>query len=171
MKKFFQISLLFIALFILAGVHSADAQNIAVVDTEALLKASPEMKRANSQLEATRKQYANRLEAKQQKFNTRYTQIMDLASKQQLTQQQELAFQKELQTLQTDIANSQSQFEKDLLAQEEKIIQPIFNKLKAEITTVAKSKGYRYVFNINSMIYYPPADNITGLVKKKLGYP
>lgn len=170
MKKFFQISLLLTALFVFAGISQVDAQKIAVVDTEALLKASPEMKRANSQLEAMRKQYQKRLEAKQQKFNTRYTQIMDLASKQKLTQQQELSFQQELQTLQNDLVQSQTQFEKDLLKQEEKIIQPIFNKLKENITNVAKTKGYRYVFNKNSMIYYPPADDITGVVKAKLGY-
>ncbi len=170
MKKFFQIGLLLTALFIFAGVGQVDAQKIAVVDTEALLKSSPEMKRANSQLEGMRKQYQKRLETKQQKFNSRYSQIMDLAQKQQLTQQQELSFQKELQTLQADLTKSQSQFEKDLLKQEEKIIQPIFNKLKVNITNVAKAKGYSYVFNINSMIYFPPADNITNTVKVKLGY-
>ena len=140
MKKFFQISLLLTALFIFAGVGQVEAQKIAVVDTEALLLASPEMKRANSQLESMRKQYQKRLETKQQKFNSRYTQIMDLAQKQKLTQQQELSFQKELQTLQADLAKSQAQFEKDLLKQEEKIIKPIFNKLKGNITTVLNQK-------------------------------
>lgn len=170
MKHFFQVSLLLTALFIFAGASQVNAQKIAVVDTEALLAASPEMKRANSQLEAMRKQYQKRLEAKQQKFNSRYTQIMDLASKQKLTQQQELAFQKELQTLQADLAKSQNQFEKDLLKQEEKIITPIFNKLKVNITNVAKAAGYRYVFNKNSMIYFPPGDDITNTIKTKLGY-
>lgn len=170
MKKFFQISLLLTSLFIFSSVMQVNAQKIAVVDTDALLLASPEMKRAKSQLATTQKQFQSRLAVKEQKFQKRYGEIMELASKQQLTQQQELTFQNELKALQTDLATAQSQMEKDLLKKEEDYIKPIFDKLKANITAVAKAKGYRYVFNKDSMIYYPPSDDITTLVKQKLGY-
>ncbi|MBL0145205.1 MAG: OmpH family outer membrane protein [Chitinophagaceae bacterium] len=36
------------------------------------------------------------------------------------------------------------------------------------IKAVAKEAGYAYVLDVNSLIVAPPADDIIGLVKKKL---
>jgi len=48
---------------------------------------------------------------------------------------------------------------------------PIFDKVRAAITTVAKEKGYNYVMDTSQidLIVSPPADDMMAAVKLKLG--
>jgi outer membrane protein len=95
---------------------------------------------------------------------------MQQAQSGQLSEAQQQSIAKELQAMQAKIAQSEQKMQGDLLKKEEEYIKPILDKLKVNITAVAKSKGYSYVFNKNSMIYFPPSDDITQRVKTKLGY-
>ncbi len=171
MKKVFQISLLVAALMAATAFsNEVVAQKIAVVDTEAILAASPQVKRAKSQLEALQKQYQKRLQAKYDKMQKRYADGVKAAQEKTLSKAQEAQLMQELQVLQDDITKSERSMQKTLYDKEQQLIEPILKKVRSTITEVAKSKGYRYVFNKNSMIYYPPGDDITKLVKAKLGY-
>ncbi|MGB0862963.1 MAG: OmpH family outer membrane protein [Saprospiraceae bacterium] len=171
MKHLFQISLLVLTLFAVSSVNNtATAQKIAVVDTEALLAASPEVRRANSQLQALKGQFEKRLKVQYDKMQKKYSTAMQQAQAGQLSEAQQQAVAKDLQAMQANIAKSEQKMQGDLIKKEEDYIKPILEKLKKNITAVAKTKGYSYVFNKNSMIYFPPSDDITNLVKKKLGY-
>ena len=171
MKHLFQISLLVLVLFAVSSVNNqVIAQKIAVVDTEALLAASPEVRRANSQLQALKKQFEKRLKVQYDRMQKKYSTAMQQAQAGQLSEAQQQNIAKELQAMQAKIAQSEQKMQGDLLKKEEEFIKPILDKLKVNITAVAKKKGYRYVFNKNSMIYFPPSDDITNLVKTKLGY-
>ena len=87
-----------------------------------------------------------------------------------MSKAEEAQISEELQKMQQDIMKSESKMQQDLLKKEEEYIKPILENLKKTITSVAKAKGYRYVYNKNAMIYYPPSDDITSAVKAKLGY-
>ncbi len=171
MKKVFQLGLLVAALFVMSGIgNDVVAQKIAVVDTEKILAASPEVKRANTQLQTLKKQFEKRLESKYKTFEAKYQKGLEQAKAGTLTKNAEVALQKELQRLEKGIAASQKKMQTDLLKKEEQYLKPILEKVRKTITAIAKKKGYRYVFNKNSMIYFPPADDITGAVKASLGY-
>lgn len=171
MKKILQIGLLVATMIAVSAFNNdVEAQKIAVVDSEALLAASPQMKRAKSQLEALQKQYTKRLETKYQKMQKKYADGVKSAQEGKLTKPQENALMQQIQKMQDDIAKSERSMQKQLLNKEKQLVDPIFKKIKNTITQVAKAKGYRYVFNKNSMIYYPPGDDITKAVKAKLGY-
>lgn len=174
MKKLiqgFQIGLLVTAFFAMTGfTNQAVAQKIAVVDTEAILAASPEVKRANSQLQALKKQFEKRLETKYKQFEAKYSNGLKQAQAGTLNKDAELKLQQELQAIEKDIVASQQKMQEDLIKKEEQYIKPILKKVRTTITAVAKAKGYSYVFNKNAMIYHPPADDITNAVKAKLGY-
>ena len=171
MKRIFQLSLLVGLLFTTTAFNNnLTAQKIAVVDTEALLASSPEMKRANSQLQALKKQFEKRLQGQYERMQTKYSAALQKAQAGTLTKAEEASISQELQKMQEDIAKAEGKMQQDLLKKEEEYIKPILEKIRKNITAVAKSKGFSYVFNKNAMIYHPPGDDITSLVKAKLGY-
>jgi outer membrane protein len=46
---------------------------------------------------------------------------------------------------------------------------PIQRKLQGAIQDVAKENGYTYIFPREALLVMPPADDISSLVRKKLG--
>lgn len=168
MKQLLKISLL--ALVMMSASLATQAQKIAVVDTDALLAASPEVKRANSQLSALKKQFEKRLQGKYEAMQNKYASAMQRAQAGTLSKNDETTISAELQKMQEDIAKSEQQMQSDLLKKEEEYLKPILEKLRANIKSVAKAKGFDYVVNINSMISFPDSSDITAAVKAKLGY-
>ncbi len=79
--------------------------------------------------------------------------------------------ERELMDIQTRLENFRNQAEEDLQAKELELSKPIIDKARAAIRDIAKENGYTFILNnTESMILYAePTDDITPLVKKKLG--
>ena len=78
---------------------------------------------------------------------------------------------KEITNLEERIGEFQQSAQKDLQAQEEKLLRPIIDKAKKAIEDVAKENGFTYIFDsgVGVLLYQKDSDNIMPLVKKKLG--
>jgi len=79
--------------------------------------------------------------------------------------------EKELVDLETRIQTFQQQADVDLQNKQMELLQPILDKAKNAINTVAKENGYTYILDVGTgaFLYYEKGDNIMPLVKAKLG--
>ena len=79
--------------------------------------------------------------------------------------------EREIQDLQTRIETFNQQAQQDLADKENELTAPVIEKAKKAVEAVAKENGYTYVFNSSQgmLLYAEPSDDITPLVKKKLG--
>lgn len=79
--------------------------------------------------------------------------------------------EKELADLETRIQTFQQQADTDLQNKQVELLQPLLDKAKNAINTVAKENGYTYIFDVGTgaFLFYDKGDNILPLVKAKLG--
>ena len=75
---------------------------------------------------------------------------------------------KDLATYSYQINNWQSISQQAIQAKQNALLDPIYKKIYDAINTVAKEKGYTYVFNQESLLVAPPGDNLIPLVAEKL---
>ena len=75
-----------------------------------------------------------------------------------------------IMSLQSRLQNFQQQAEIDLQNREAALLEPITNKIKDAISTVAAEQGFTYVYDKSTLLYTSPdATDITADVKAKLG--
>lgn len=79
--------------------------------------------------------------------------------------------EKEMSDLNERIQAFNAQAQQDLAAKETELTTPLIEKARKAITDVAKEHGYAYVFNSAEglLLYAQDSDDVTALVKKKLG--
>jgi outer membrane protein len=75
----------------------------------------------------------------------------------------------DLQNRLTALSGKEQQNNNALAIEKERVTNPIREKLVKAIQDVAKENGYSHVAYKDQMIVFPAADDITALVKKKLG--
>lgn len=158
---------------IVAGVialsfFNASAQNkIGYINTDALVKLMPEADKANTELQ----EYQTSLE---QQGNDMLADL-DEKGKQFAKDSAKLsASMKEIKRGELvqlyQKAQSWNQQAQEMYQQKmQEKVEPIHAKALEAIKSVAKSNGYTYILDINSVIVGPPGDDILELVKKNLG--
>ncbi len=152
---------------------SLNAQKFGYVDSGALLEGMPEVKEAESNLEALGKQLQAKGEKMMQDFQLKYQDLQkrvqagDITPKAQETE--EIALQEE----RSKIVQYDQDMQQQLGAKREALLTPILEKVKVAIDDVAKANGYTYVFDgspgVGVILYADESTNITSLVKTKLG--
>ena len=159
---------LFLAVAVMGlGIFSASAQNkIGYINTEELMGSMPEAQKADSDLKEYEASLVQQGEDMRKEFDDKVTSFNTDSTK--FTMSMKDIKRKELTDLYQRLQgwNQQAQ---DMYQQKANLAGvPIRQKALDAIQTVAKENGYTYVFEINSLLVYPPSDNIIGLVKKKL---
>jgi len=77
--------------------------------------------------------------------------------------------EEELLSLQNRIQEFQYNVQDDLQEEQMKLLQPFQEKLQNAINDVAKENGFTYIFDVQTLLYADGGEDITVLVKKKLG--
>ena len=67
-----------------------------------------------------------------------------------------------------ELQNWQASAQQLIEAKQNALLQPVYDKVLKAIDDVAKEKGYTYVFNRESLLVGPPADNLLPMVAEKL---
>jgi len=75
----------------------------------------------------------------------------------------------ELVALQNRIQEFQYNVQEDYEEQQRRLIAPFEEKIQNAINEVAKEHKYNYIFDTRILLYYEGGDDVTPLVKKKLG--
>lgn len=152
-----------------AGNQVNAQQKIGYINSEELIMAMPEAKKADADITAYAKTFQDQLQAMQKELETKYKAYE--AGVKTMTEAMKDVKEKELTDLQNRIQSVQQGAEEKIAAKRQDMLKPITEKADAAIQSVAKEKGYSYILDANAggIIYALPTDNILADVKTKLG--
>jgi outer membrane protein len=151
------------------GSYTALAQKIAHVNLDSLITIMPESKTAQQAVQDYAKQLEGQVTAMQTELQTKYEAYQKDAPN--LAPIVKDSREKELNDLNQRIQDFQQQAQADYQKKSAELSKPVYEKAKKAIDVVAKENGYKYVLDTSTglVIYNEPADDIIGLVVKKLG--
>ena len=163
MKRTF---LLLIAI-LLVGTTSVKAQKYGHLNGQEIMMQIPGIDSLQIKLDAFQKELQATGEAMLQEFQAK----KDLFDKQAGTMSASVRKVKEneLLSLQNNILEFQESAQQDLENKQLELQQPCLDKLTKAIADVAKENGYTYIFDERMLLYSEGGDNVSVLVKKKLG--
>lgn len=167
----------FVAAGLLFTANIANAQQkFAHLNSATIIEAMPEVKAAKTTLEALNKtktadiekmiaEYTTKLKAAQEKEKT-----LSEANKEAVTKELQV-MGGELQDLEKRIGDAKSKAQQELEQKNAELFNPIQVKADAAIKAVSKEKGFSYVFDTANpaLVYWDGGEDITNLVKTKLG--
>ncbi|MCY7409759.1 MAG: OmpH family outer membrane protein [Chitinophagales bacterium] len=156
-------------LILLCGVTVANAQKFGHINSADLLQLMPEIKKADSTLQAYQKQLEDQNQTMITEFQTKAASFQkDEATMPDAVKEVK---QQELQDLQTRIQQFQQGAQDKFSTKKEELYSPILKRAEDGIKAVAKESSYAYVFDTSAgaVVYAQESDDIMPLVKKKLG--
>ena len=139
-------SILFATALCVGMISFVGAQSkIAHINTQELIQAMPEMKRAKTDLETLSKTYQTELQGLGAEFQKK----VELYDKEAPTKTKEENTEraKEVQTMEQSIREYQLKAQQDLQKKEFDLLKPITDKAKAKILEVARAQGFQYVLD------------------------
>lgn len=154
---------------LLISSFTTNAQKIAHVSLDSLISIMPESKTAQQAVQDYAKQLEQMVTTMQQELQTKYDAFQkESANMAPIVKESK---EKELNDLNQRIQDFQQQAQQDYQKKSAEFSKPVYEKAKKAIDAVAKDNGYKYVLDTSTgiVIYNEPADDIIGLVIKKLG--
>ncbi|MDZ4844131.1 MAG: OmpH family outer membrane protein [Chitinophagales bacterium] len=160
------------ALFLTAMTIPAQAQTLKLghVNITKVLEAMPGYKAAEKKLQ----EFAMQLQETVGKMEKEYAQkVQDYydQEKDMLPAIKEIK-QREITDLESRIVKLQGSSEEQLGQKQVELLKPLEEQVMAAIKGVATDKGFSYIFDASvgsNLLYYPPTDDVTDMVKAKLG--
>ena len=147
--------------------HADTPVKIGVVDVQKAVRTVPDGKAAKSKLESDAKGKQASLNRQQDELKKMKEDLEKQASllKDEVKRQKYRDYQQKLIELQDAALKGQN----DLKEQEDKLLKPIFEKLKKTIDKVAKEKGFTLVLEQTGVLFAVPDMDITDLVIQRYG--
>ena len=150
------------------GIFNASAQNkIGYIGTEDLIGLLPEAEKANTELQQYQADLAQQGQDMMRDLNAKDSAFVKDSLK--LSPTMKNIKRDELVALYQRVQNWQQQGQELYQAEAQKKIAPMRDKVLDAIKAVAKENNYAYIIDANSVLVAPPGDDISTLVKKKLG--
>ena len=161
-------TLLIASILILGANQKINAQaKTAHVDVSEIMSKMPAMLDAQKQLEklsttydADYKKMAEEFQAKLKKYDAEASTVSEAINGER---------QKEVSDMQKRIQEFGQNAQKELQQKQEDITKPIYEKVKASIQKVGKSKGFQYILD-GATLLLADGTNLTADVKKDLGF-
>lgn len=166
MKKMLRIS--FLAILLVGIGFTAHAQ-FGYLNSAEILNSLPEVKQANSNLEALQKQLVKQGEGMVEKLQQNYLEIQkkiergDLSPKEQATEEQKL------QEEQAKIQEFERSMVDKISAKRDELFKPIYEKINTAIKEVANDQGLKFVFDQQVLLFAEESEDVSAAVKAKLG--
>ncbi|TYB73978.1 OmpH family outer membrane protein [Bizionia gelidisalsuginis] len=168
--KQFKTLLIAAALFIGATSFTNAQSKVAHINTSELIKAMPEMKSAQTEMEKLGKTYDSDIKAMQNEYKAKMEKYnAEAATKTQEENEKRVV---EVQQMENDIQKYASTAQKDLQQKEIDFLKPITEKAKTAILKVAKAQGFDYVLDSTQGggVIMAEGKNLLTDVKKELGF-
>lgn len=151
-------------------VASAQTVKIGLVDTNAILTAMPEVTAAQQKMQETQNKYEAQYKALSEELQKQYEELANMKEDElpAIRDNKTRAFtdnQQKMQQFEQNVVQEMQKLQNDLMA-------PIFTKMKDAIESVGREGNYTLVQALdpqNIFYYSAPAEDITPLVKNKLG--
>lgn len=164
-------------LLIIAGLGLTSnmvAQKIGYANIELILAYMPESKTMQQALATHEKKLGEKLQVKQQYYQTKGQEYLELAK----TTQDEAKLkplQDELIKLEEDIKKETSDAQNKLMAKRQDLMAPIIEKLQTEIKALSTAESYDYVLNtvdgsgVSIILHGPEEHDLTKKLMDRLG--
>ena len=150
---------------------SVNAQKVGHLNSQLLLSEMPEVRGAESNLEAFQAQLNKRFQKMIEDFQKKY---QDLAAREQAGEIAPKKLEEETQKLKEEEEKIQA-FEADMqqkvMDRRQELLQPILDRINGIIETISKELGYDYIIDQSSgtILYGDDKFDITDLVREKMG--
>ncbi|MGE9616780.1 MAG: OmpH family outer membrane protein [Solitalea-like symbiont of Acarus siro] len=174
-RKTFSILYLLLAFAFILHSNSAFAQkhkpvSIGYVNSALIMRQMPEIKGVNDKLNETQQKYVEQYNAMLKELQDKNLMLEKDEKNSSITNTVKETKRNEIKDLQNRIVSFQQRVQEDLVKEEEKLVQPIKNKVKKAIEDISKSKNLTYVLDSSSgiLIVAPEQEDITNDVKKAL---
>ncbi|MCW5521128.1 OmpH family outer membrane protein [Aureitalea sp. L0-47] len=168
MKKY--IFPILVATILLAGsIQTAVAQDIAFVNSAAILSELPAVKQAEEEMKTLEANMQARGKDMVAAFQKYYEETAGKAQRGELSPVQQQEAEKELQKKQGDIQKYEQDMVTQLQEKREGLLKPIYDRVNNAINDVAKEKGLKMVVEQGVLLYGETTLDITAQVKTKLG--
>ena len=158
-----------VAVLSLIALSSTAQQKFGHVDSESLFYAMPEVKTIQTQLQTKSKEYETQLKTLYTQYETIIADIEENGNSymQAILEQK----YKDAYGLEERIVALEEKAQEELVKLETKLFQPVEQKAYQAIQEVAAANGYTYVLDssLGVFLVLPEVDDITNLVKSKLG--
>lgn len=138
------------ALFIGASSFTTAQSKLAHINTQELIKAMPEYKVAQTDIEKLGKTYETTIQTSLKELETKLKQYNADAEAQ--TQEENQKRMQEVEGMKQSLSQYQQQAQKDLQEKEFNMIKPITEKARVAIEKVAAAQGIEYVFEAAGLI-------------------
>ncbi|MAZ28894.1 MAG: hypothetical protein CL868_17670 [Cytophagaceae bacterium] len=144
------------------------AQKYAYVNSDKILAEMPVVQQAQDKLEAYHDLLKKQLEEQQGKLQTKYNEVLEKSQRGELSPQQQLKAEEELQRDQENLSMNEQEMTVKLQDKRQELFQPIYDMVEKAINEVAKEKGYAMVFKAEAILFAEEVTNATPAVKAKL---
>ena len=164
-----KLTIVLLVVVVSTSVFGQKTVKIGHINSNELLSAMPERTKIQKDLETYATDLRTTLETMRKEYEVK---IKDFQGKQDvMTEVIKNSKIKEITDLEKRITDFQQTAEADLQKKEEELLQPVIDKAKEAINTVAKEGAYTYVLDssVGVVLYSVEGDDILPLVKKKLG--
>ena len=167
MKKFFQLA--FVALLFVAATTTATAQKFGYVNSAEILAEMPEMKAAESNMEALQKQMQKKGQGMVENFQKDVQALQAKAQAGELTPKQQQEESAKLEARQKSIGEFEQTMVADLQKKRAELLEPIYDKVNEAIKAVAEEGGYLMIFDQQVLLYGQDSQDVSTAVRTKLG--
>ncbi len=168
MKKLFKVALVAGCLFFAGNVAEAQSK-IGHINFNQLIDQMPETKTIQKQIQDYSKTFQDQLTTMQTELTTN-AQGYD-AKRAGMTDAARTAKESELQDMQKRLQDYNTKAQQQVGDKTNQLSKPLLDKARAAVQSVAKEKGYTYVFDTaqTELLVSPDSDNMMAAVKTKLG--
>ncbi len=158
-----------VALIIAGSTSSTIAQKFGFINSQEIIQNLPEVKEANSNIEAFQTQLQKKGQEMIQVLQAKYQEIEK--NRDQYSPVQLEAEAQKLKSEETKILEFEQSSQQKILEKSETLLAPIRTKIEQAIQDVADENGYDYVFDysLGFVLYADPSTDLGPLVKAKLG--
>ncbi len=167
MKATLKIASLFVALF--CATISVQAQKFGYVNSNEIMAEMPDVKQADSQLEALQKQLQKKGQSMVEEFQKSYQTVQQKVQQGELSPKQQEEEAAKLEEKQAEIQSFEQDMMNQIQQKRAELMEPILEKVNAAIQKVAKDNGYQFIFDEQVLLYKEDSQNVTPLVKAELG--
>lgn len=168
--NFRQFKLTTIILAFICTAVAVQAQKFGYLNSALLLSELPEVKAADSDLEAYQKQLMAQGETMVKAFETKYQKYVKEANEGVLSQVQMQQKEGELGQEQQKIQQFEVEVQQKILKKREALYQPILDKVKDALEEIGKENGYTMIFDASNgvILHANDSEDVMPLVKAKL---
>ncbi len=169
MKKLVSLIVLIIAMFVASGSYAQTKVKFGHLDFAKLYGLMPELDSVKIVFDSYNKSVQEQYAAMQTELENKF---MDYQAKANtMSEIIRTTKEAEINDLKTRMDAFEAKATEDLQNKEAELTGPIIERARKAVQDVAKENGYTYVFNSSEglLLYAEPADDISELVKTKLG--